>query len=131
MSNTYPTDNAVQSVVWSATESTVTIIAASIPILRKFLKEKISSFATYIPGAYGSSGKSRRTGQSAGESEARRGSVPLSRISVKHDTLKADTRRPSSHEVTDDESSKSILSDVPLPGQALTTREFPEDKSYV
>ncbi|ETS73862.1 hypothetical protein PFICI_14808 [Pestalotiopsis fici W106-1] len=121
--------NAVQSVIWSATESAVTIIAASIPILRKFLKEKISSFGSYV-GGYGSSGKSRRTAQSAGNSEARRGSVPLSRISIKPDMPKMDTQRRMSQEGTDDESSRSILHDGSLPGQAYTTREFPEDKAF-
>ncbi|KAF2998076.1 hypothetical protein E8E14_001810 [Neopestalotiopsis sp. 37M] len=121
--------NAVQSVLWSATESSVTIIAASIPILRKFLKEKISSFGSYV-GGYGSSGKSRRTA-TAGNSEVRRGSVPLSRISIKPDMpTKQDIQPRLSQEVTDDESSRSILHDGSIPGQALTTREFPEDKGY-
>ena len=101
-------DDAVDTVVWSATESAATIIAASIPVLRKFLKEKITSAVTYVQG---STGRSKRSEQrTADQSKGARQSIHLSDLSSsKATSSKPRTRTYSELDDLDDESGRSIL----------------------
>jgi hypothetical protein len=41
----------VQSVIWAATESATTVTAASIPVLRKFFKDKVTTYRTQTGGS--------------------------------------------------------------------------------
>ena len=100
-------DDAVDTVIWSATESAATIIAASIPVLRKFLKEKITSAVTYVQG---STGRSKNSGQrTADQSNGAKQSVHLSNLSSKGTSSKPRTRTYSELDDIDDESGRSIL----------------------
>lgn len=101
-------DDAVDTVVWSVTESTATIIAASIPVLRKFLKEKINSAVTYVQ--QGSTGRSKRSEQrTVDQSKGARKSIHLSDLSSKATSSKPRSRTYSELDDLDDKSERSIL----------------------
>lgn len=100
-------DDAVDTVVWSATESAATIIAASIPVLRKFLKDKITSAVTYVQG---STGRSKRSEQrTADQSKGARKSIHLTNLSSKATSSKPRSRTYTEFDDLDDESGRSIL----------------------
>lgn len=103
-------DDAVDTVIWSATESAATIIAASIPVLRKFLKEKITSAVTYVQG---STGRSKRSEQrTADQSKGARQSIHLSNLSSKATSSKPRSRTYSELDDLDDlddESERKML----------------------
>jgi hypothetical protein len=95
----------------------VTIVAASIPVLRKFLGDKVSSPRSHAPTAFGSSGRSRHTGKFhlaglAGDRK-RRISGNIQMLTTNHESLKQSLHLKgkffTSQGTKDDESEKGIL----------------------
>lgn len=100
-------DDAVDTVIWAATESAATIVAASIPVLRKFLKQKIISVTTYVQK--GSTGRSKKSEQrTADQSKGARQSIHLSNLS-KGTSSKSRSQTYAELDDLDDESERSIL----------------------
>lgn len=73
-------DDATKSVIWSAAESAMTIVATSIPVLRAFINKKIGSAISYIR-----SSSNRSTNASVMQSRANN-SVRLSTAISKKET---------------------------------------------
>lgn len=86
--------DAKDSIIWSATESAATIVAACIPILRKLLKDKVSSAVAYVTGSGGISGK-RSMGKSRSQTQRSQTASAANAFSRKHGGASFEMSSPS------------------------------------
>lgn len=108
-------DDATKSVIWSAAESAMTIVATSIPVLRAFINKKIGSAISYIR-----SSSNRSTNASVMQSRANT-NVRLSTIISKKETSRnmsranTSTRNSKNWITLDDISDKSVTHEEQRP----------------
>jgi hypothetical protein len=121
-------DSSVEGVLWGYIETSFTIIAASIPLLRVLVKTVRST------GRYYAADESQRDNPT-GQSKSRQHSRPTTLVpgDTQSNTVTVTSRRlrdaPERRFVGDDDSDKSILADerLPVPGRILQTSEVVVD----